>query len=242
MMSNKPLLYLIQSHSLSIFEQLQMEEALLRTDERNWCFINHGSPQAIVLGISGNANNLVDKSLILEQPLPLIRRFSGGGTVFIDENTFFVTFICNQLDLKVPCYPQSVFKWSHEFYSLVFKDLNFKMIENDYVLGNRKFGGNAQYMRKDRWLHHTSLLWKYDPQNMRYLQMPPKTPAYRKHRLHDEFLCSLSEHVHSKEDLQQKIVNTLAYQFDVRHVDYVSLLPLLKGEHRKATAFIELSP
>lgn len=237
---NRPALHLIQTYSLSIYEQLQIEEALLRTDERNWCFINHGSPQAIVLGISGNVDNLVDKSLVLEQPLPLIRRFSGGGTVFIDEDTFFVTFICNQSDLEVPCFPHSVFKWSHEFYSLVFKDLNFKMIENDYVLGNKKFGGNAQYMRKNRWLHHTSLLWNYNPEKMRYLQLPPKTPIYRERRPHDEFLCSLSEHVASKEALQQKIMDALTSKFEVQHVEYEALVPLLEREHRKATTLVTL--
>ncbi len=235
---NKPILHLIQTHSLSIFQQLQMEEALLRADQRNWCLINHGSPQAIVLGISGNADKLIDKSLVFKQPLPLIRRFSGGGTVIVDEDTFFVSFICNQADLNVPSYPHCVFQWSEKFYSLVFKDLNFKMVENDYVIENRKFGGNAQYMRKDRWLHHTSLLWSYDPKKMRYLQMPHKTPAYRERRSHEEFLCSLKSYMNSKEDLQMRILAELSNQFDVHFVEFNTLTSLLQGEHRKATVFI----
>ena len=34
----------------------------------------------------------------------------------------------------------------------------------------------------------------YDLQNMAYLQMPAKTPAYRQGRGHAEFLCRLKEH------------------------------------------------
>lgn len=49
----------------------------------------------------------------------------------------------------------------------------------DYVYGERKFGGNAQAITSKRWLHHTSLLWDYDPLNMAVLTNPKKQPAYR---------------------------------------------------------------
>jgi hypothetical protein len=49
----------------------------------------------------------------------------------------------------------------------------------DYVFGERKFGGNAQAITSKRWLHHTSLLWDYDPLNMAVLTNPRKQPAYR---------------------------------------------------------------
>ena len=37
-----------------------------------------------------------------------------------------------------------------------------------------QFGGNAQAITKGRWLHHTSFLWAFEPENMRYLRMPDK--------------------------------------------------------------------
>lgn len=49
----------------------------------------------------------------------------------------------------------------------------------DYAFGQRKFGGNAQAITKQRWLHHTSLLWDYDPTNMQLLKFPSKVPQYR---------------------------------------------------------------
>ena len=42
-----------------IFQQLQIEEMLLRTSEDNWCVINSGSTPAIVLGISGKVEEMV---------------------------------------------------------------------------------------------------------------------------------------------------------------------------------------
>ena len=49
----------------------------------------------------------------------------------------------------------------------------------DYVLGDVKFGGNAQAITKDRWVHHTSFLWGFNPERMALLKHPAKKPAYR---------------------------------------------------------------
>ena len=49
----------------------------------------------------------------------------------------------------------------------------------DYTFGQRKFGGNAQAITKQRWLHHTSLLWDFQPGNMALLKHPARVPNYR---------------------------------------------------------------
>lgn len=51
-----------------------------------------------------------------------------------------------------------------------------------------KIGGNAQYIKKDRWLHHTSFLYDYKPHLMQLLKHPKKTPAYREGRGHEAFV------------------------------------------------------
>jgi lipoate-protein ligase A len=47
------------------------------------------------------------------------------------------------------------------------------------VLGERKFGGNAQAITSKRWLHHTSFLWDFQARSMELLTNPAKQPAYR---------------------------------------------------------------
>ena len=49
----------------------------------------------------------------------------------------------------------------------------------DYVFGEHKFGGSAQSITKDRWLHHTSFLWDYHMPRMAYLKIPKRAPEYR---------------------------------------------------------------
>ena len=68
---------------------------------------------------------------------------------------------------------------------------DFSLRENDYVLGERKMGGNAQSIIKGGWLHHTSFLWDYEDDNMEYLSLPSKRPEYRANRSHEDFLVKL---------------------------------------------------
>ena len=108
----RPDLHCIFLKNTPIFEQLRLEEALLRTDERNFCIVNHGSPKAVVMGISGQPDRLLNIPKICSENIPVIQRFSGGGTVMIDENTLFVTFIIGKKSLRSQpfsrAYPQMV--------------------------------------------------------------------------------------------------------------------------------------
>lgn len=230
-------LHLLQLNC-SVFDQLQLEEALLRSDDRNWCIINHGTPSAIVMGISGKKDLLVNSHRINSSPVPIIRRFSGGGTVFVDESTYLITWICNSACTSVECSPGHVHEWTKLFYQKALPEIDLQLRENDYVINDRKFGGNAQYFRKDRWLHHSSLLWDYNPQNMDYLLMPPKMPQYRLQREHDHFLCRLKNFFSEKKDFENSIQSALQKSFAIKTVQFEEVSSLLNKDHRKATQII----
>lgn len=56
-----------------------------------------------------------------------------------------------------------------------------------------QFGGNAQCITRNRWLHHTSFLHDFKDSSMDYLLLPSSAPGYRDKRSHLEFLCRLNE-------------------------------------------------
>lgn len=131
----------------------------------------------------------------------------------------------------------------------------FALRENDYVFGDRKIGGNAQSnhsirlllcniglfeigISKDRWLHHTSFLWKFDPHNMKYLQQPKKQPNYRDQRDHTSFLQPIHCHIDSKEQLFDAFVHQLKVDYQVELADIKTILPLLDTNHRKSTTYL----
>lgn len=193
----KPELQLLYLDGMPIEEQLYLEEALLRIGQGSWCLINRGAPQAIVMGVSGKAEAWIDLSALAANPIPVIQRYSGGGTVVIGPDTLLVSFIMSQESLPhVAPYPESLLKWSSSLYEPLFaaSPHPFARIEQDYTLGGKKCGGNAQYLAKGRWVHHTSWLWNYTPAQMGYLLSPPKQPTYRQGRGHLDFLTPLCHH------------------------------------------------
>jgi lipoate-protein ligase A len=224
--------------NVPIFEQLQLEEALLRTDERSFCIVNMGSPRAIVMGISGQESLLLDLPKVREQRVPVIRRFSGGGTVIVDENTLFVTFVMAKEHLQLLPYPEPILRWSSDLYAHCWKIPGFQLRENDYCIGMRKCGGNAHYMRRARWTHHTSFLWDYERKNMDLLLLPAKRPAYREERSHEEFLCRLKEYGATPQIRLEEVKQELVKLFYIQDFDPKSLE---KKPHRQATSLIHLT-
>ena len=228
-------IHLLQLSDFPILQQLQIEEALLRADERNWCIINTGSPDSIVMGISGNPHKLINLEKWSHNTIPIIKRFSGGGTIIVDKNTIFITFINNVKDFEIPCYPQSIMEWSTKFYQPIIPD--FQLHEQDYAIKNKKFGGNAQAITKNRWLHHSSLLWDYDRSKMEYLLQPEKQPKYRKKRLHSEFLSKLSNHFFSVKEFTNLLIQQIEGNIIESNLQIAEKI-LLKP-HRKSTIIIK---
>ena len=76
----KPLLRFVNlGGRIGIYEQLRVEEILMRHSNENWYIVNRGAPTpSIVLGISGKVQDLVELDLCIRDEVPLIRRFSGG--------------------------------------------------------------------------------------------------------------------------------------------------------------------
>lgn len=231
-------LHFLQLHGLSIFEQLQIEEALLRVDTRNWCLINWNAPPAIVLGISGKVEEMLYLQPIQQNPIPLIRRFSGGGTVVVNPHTCFVTFICNTSTIPIPPFPEKIMRWTESLYAPLFTPHPFQLIENDYVIGNRKCGGNAQSISKGRWLHHSSFLWDYCPAQMAYLKIPSKAPVYRAGRSHADFLCCLKEYWQAPELFFESLKQLLSQRFHLVENQQEEIEHLRNIPHRQATTFI----
>ena len=233
-------LKLIELNAVPIEEQLKIEEALLRLTDDNYCIINDGSIPSIIMGISGKVDELVNKPLINASPIPLLKRYSGGGTVVVDHNTLFVSFIFEKKAHDFPCFPERILKWTESFYKEALQIDGFSLRENDYVIGDLKCGGNAQYIQKNRFVHHTTFLWDYDPQNMEYLLPPKKAPKYRQDRLHDEFLCRLKDFLPSKKSFISKVKETLKEKYDMKATSLNPLIPLLSTPHRKGTSNIAL--
>lgn len=109
-------LRVLQTANLPILYQLRLEEALLRSSTDNWLLVNDGARDpAIVMGISGKAPELVHLKEAKRAAVPIIKRFSGGGTVIVDKNTIFTTLILGQESAPdVSLFPRPIMEFSAE--------------------------------------------------------------------------------------------------------------------------------
>ncbi|CAM6120492.1 unnamed protein product [Calypogeia fissa] len=215
----RPVMRLLRLQGFPILQQLQLEERLLRTTQDNWCLLNDGtSPPAIVMGISGKPEQLLHVEKVMENRVRVIKRFSGGGTVVVDEGTLFVTFICSRSAVPtLELYPRPIMSWTEQLYVPVFQDVPaFQLREHDYVFNDHKFGGNAQSIIKDRWLHHTSFLWDYQESRMALLKLPQRAPLYRQARTHADFICRLQDFLPSRKYFMEAVVRGLKHHFEVQ--------------------------
>jgi len=185
--------------SMSLFAQLELEEALLRADDRNWLLLARGGAPTIVMGVSGDLDSLVDVSAARAARVPVMRRFTGGGTVVTDAGTALVSFVVGRgAAAGAPAFPRDIMSWSAAAYAPVFAALaprggGFALRDHDYALGDRKVGGNAQAVSRDRWVHHTSFLWDASATRLALLKLPPKRPAWRGDRAHGDFVGRLKD-------------------------------------------------
>lgn len=237
---------LIMAKKLSIYHQLVLEEALLRTSNENICLLSTSTPPSVVMGISAKPEEHLEKAFFSQNEIALIRRFSGGGTVIVDENSFFVTCIMNRQELTFPCYPENLMEFIEKPVSKAFKEI--KLLQNDFVIGNKKCAGNAQMLTKDRALHHISFLWDFCTKRMGFLKHPKRIPKYRADRNHLDFLIPLKNTFADKEKLIPHFSQAFASLFeidktltlDMQTEKGVALFEhITKPEHRRATVLMQ---
>ena len=237
---------LIRLENTPILTQLKLEEALYRHDDRNWCLVNqYSGPPTVVLGISGQPSKLVKVEDVSRDNIPMIRRFSGGGTVILHSGSFLVSFVCRKdflgAERNLAESPGGLMSWSQSYYADMFRRMResnrmdvdesteFGLTGQDYTFGGtRKIGGNAQALSKDRFVHHTSFLWSYDPDIMKYLTIPEKQPEYRANRDHGDFLCRMCDVILDSAAWWSAFESELRSRCQVVEMDEECALPLLE--------------
>ena len=196
----KPILRLVALPRITdIMTKLRLEEALLRHNKENWCLVSAvGGPSTVVVGRNGKPEQLLDVARVKRDGVPVVRRFTGGGTVIVGTGTVVATIISNKTDAPCGPFPRDIMAWTGEIYGTIFRRLgvDFRLRENDYVISDDlKIGGNAQTIIKSRWLHHTSFLVDFLDSDMAYLRIPDKRPDYRGDRPHSAFITRLRPRV-----------------------------------------------
>jgi len=119
---------------------------------------------SIIIGKHQNTIEEINRDFVKENNIHVVRRLSGGGAVYHDLGNLNFTFIVknqesSQFDFKKFTAPVI------EALKKLDVDAEFNS-RNDLAIEGKKFSGNAQYMKKDRLLHHGTLLFRSDLDNL----------------------------------------------------------------------------
>nr|PVC53016.1 hypothetical protein MACL_00000376 [Theileria orientalis] len=135
-------LYVFNLDGLDILRQLRFEEFLYRnaTPIAHNCsfFLVNGShiDRSVVLGLSGNPSDFIKNfKFCKDRGIKLIKRFSGGGTVLIDENTVTSSFIATH-SFAPSLMANQICKWTFDNVYRTFSmfKANFALVDGDFVV------------------------------------------------------------------------------------------------------------
>lgn len=140
---------------------LAMEEyVLLNAPINDSYFLFYINSPSIIVGKNQNALEEFNKSYADEKGIQVIRRLSGGGTVYHDLGNLNFSFITN--------YDGKNFHNYSKFVRPIVTALNKMGVpaelnsRNDIYVKGRKISGNAQFAQKGRMLSHGTLLLNAD--------------------------------------------------------------------------------
>lgn len=149
-------MHLYVSNSDNPHINLATEEFLLKNTDKDVIFLYINKP-CLVVGKHQNTLAEVNYRFVNENQLPVIRRISGGGTVYHDEGNINFTFIKNGEEGKLVNFKSFISPVAGFLINLgVPAEIG---VRNDILVNNLKVSGNAEHIYKKRTLHHGTLLF-----------------------------------------------------------------------------------
>ena len=146
------------------FFNLAVEDYLLHNRKEDFLILSVNDP-CVIIGKHQVVHREVNTMFTEEKKIPVIRRISGGGTVFHDRGNLNFAFIKQsqagkQVDFRL--YAQPVI----DFLSSIGLNVVFKG-KNDLTIDGLKISGNAEHIFRERVLHHGTLLFNASLDDMR---------------------------------------------------------------------------
>ena len=142
---------------------LAAEEYLVKNTKEP-LFMLWQNTQSVVIGKHQNALKEINLHYLKENNIPVIRRISGGGTVFHDLgnlNYSFIDFGARERLVNFKKYSQPILDVLQSL------KVNAEMVgKSDLKIDGLKFSGNASHVYKNTVLHHGTLLFSSELKNL----------------------------------------------------------------------------
>ncbi|MBS7528572.1 lipoate--protein ligase [Fusibacter paucivorans] len=136
---------------------MALEEYLVsKDDEEDYIFFYIHQP-SIIIGKHQNTIEEVNKDYVDEKQLYVARRLSGGGAVYHDEGNLNFSFIMHASPSDINNFGKFTAPIIAALKKIgIYSELSGR---NDILIDGKKFSGNAQFAKRNKILHHGTLLF-----------------------------------------------------------------------------------
>ncbi len=189
------------------------EEYLLKNFNED-CFMLWQNEPSVIIGKHQNTLAEINLSLIRQLNIPVIRRVSGGGTVYHDLGNLNFSFIKQGQNGKLIDFSQ--------FIQPIIGALNEmglaaqKERKNDIQINGYKVSGNSEHVHRNMILHHGTLLFNSD------LGMLNEIIRSNIHKFNDKSVKSIRSKVGNILDFLKDSISLA--EFKRKIIGYISLL------------------
>jgi lipoate-protein ligase A len=156
------MMYYIESRDTDPYRNLALEQFVFDSlDREHSYFMLWQNHNAIIVGKHQNTLGEINAAFVKEKDITVVRRLSGGGAVYHDMGNLNFTFITDAadrekgMDFSVFCKP--IREALRSFGAPV--EISGR---NDMTIEEKKFSGNAQYVKQNRIMHHGTILYDSD--------------------------------------------------------------------------------
>jgi lipoate-protein ligase A len=151
----------------------------------------------VVVGYSNRVFAEVNVAACDAKGIPILRRFSGGGSVLQGPGCLNYSLAVTNEQLGVPVDLAAAYRFVLERHLKFCLNHASAAVQiqgiSDLALEGRKFSGNAQHRKRVCSLFHGTFLLGLDIALIETcLFLPTRLPAYRDGRSHEAFLCNLT--------------------------------------------------
>jgi lipoate-protein ligase A len=180
------------------YNNLSTEEIILKDENiKDDILLFYINKNAIIVGRNQNVHEEINADFVKEKNIDLIRRISGGGTVYHDEGNINFSFITNKSKRSYEKFLEPIIN----FLKTLGLDAKFKG-KNDLIVNNYKVSGNAQYIYKNRMFHHGTILFDTN------LKILSKALKVNKLKIESKGIKSIRQRVSNIKPLLNKKINS----------------------------------
>ncbi len=165
----------LYNHCTDPFYNQALEEYLFTHVTEDDLFYLWRNQPVVVVGRYQNICREVSVPLLRRKKIPVVRRISGGGTVYHDLGNINYTYMLS---------PHGLVDYAACLEPVVtaLQDMGLAASQSgicDIVIGKKKISGSAQRSAKGRLLHHGTLLFQTELDQLQEITMQHKNPYFK---------------------------------------------------------------